>query len=223
MKILIVEDDKNLANSLKVYLEKKGYTADFVLDGETGERRLELYHDDYDLAIVDWMLPKKTGDEVVKSVREKGMTVPILMLTAKDSVMDKITGLNVGADDYLAKPFSNEELLARVRALFRRPRVALPIKLSAGELMLDTTNRKVFLGGKEIELTLKEFALLEYFLRNPNRVLNREQIFNHLWDFSSNAMSNVIDVHIYFLRKKIGMGYEKLIETVPGVGYRLKV
>lgn len=223
MKLLIVEDEEKLAKSLKKGLEKEGYAVDYVLDGETGQRRIELGRKDYDLIILDLMLPKKHGFEVAKAVREQNILTPILILTARDTTEDKIAALDGGADDYLIKPFSFEELLARIRALLRRPEQLLPLELKVKDLHLNTVTRKVLRSEKEIPLTLKEFGLLEYMMRHPNQVMSREQILDHLWDFAFDSFSNVVDVHVKNLRKKIDNGHhEKLLETIRGVGYRIK-
>ena len=210
MKILIIEDNKKLAKSLKKGLEQEGFAADYLLTGLAGERRLEVNRKDYDLAILDLTLPDKDGVEVCKNLREKNVVLPIIMLTARDTVKDKILGLDSGADDYMVKPFSFEELISRIKALLRRPKQSLP----------NATTRRVFRNQKEIPLTLKEFGMLEYFMRQPNRVLTREQILDHLWDFDFSSFSNVVDVHIKNLRKKLGRD-EKTLETIRGVGYRL--
>lgn len=222
MRILIIEDDKALAESLKIFLEKKGFAADTVFNGEDGEQRAELYGPDYDLIILDRMLPQKSGDEVLRALKEKGISVPVLMLTGKGSVQDRVDGLSMGADDYLIKPFDVSELLARVQAVLRRPKKVLPGILRVEDIELDPAKRRVQKGGREIKLTLKEFALLEYLMRNPDRALNREDMFNHVWDFASNALSNVIDVHMHNLRKKLGRDGVRIFETIPGIGYRLK-
>jgi len=156
-------------------------------------------------------------------VRERKITTPVIMLTARDTTDDKILGLNSGADDYLVKPFSSDELVARVKTLMRRPRQSLPSMLKVDRLVLDPVTRKVFCGDKELELTLKEFVVLEYFMRNPNQVISRDQLLDNNWDFAFDSFSNVVDVHIKNLRKKLGNnnGRKKLIETVRGVGYRL--
>jgi len=223
MRILIVEDQENLAKTLKRSLEKEGYAVDYVLDGELGKRRIELRHKDYDLVVLDLMLPKKDGFEICREIRKQNIKLPVLILTAKTDLQDKISALDTGADDYLVKPFSLEELLARIRALLRRPDQALPVELRVGDIILSTTTKKVFCKGKEIPLTLKEFCLLEYLMRHANQVVNREQIFSHLWDFAFDSFSNVVDVHVKNLRKKIGeVNNEKILETVRGVGYRIK-
>lgn len=223
MKILIVEDDEKLAKALKEGLEKEGFAADFVLDGEAGQRRIELYHSDYDLVVLDLMLPKKEGLEVLKNIRGQDIGIPVLVLTAKDTIKDIVSGLNRGADDYLVKPFSPHEFFARIRALLRRPKQSLPVEITVGDLSLNTATKKVFRDGKEIPLTLKEFSLLEYLMRHSNQVIPREQILFNLWGFDFESFSNIVDVHIKNLRKKIDYGsQEKLLETVHGMGYRIK-
>lgn len=221
MRILIVEDQENLAKTLKKGLEAEGYAADFVLDGETAERRIQTGHQDYDLIILDLMLPKKGGLEICDEMKKKGISTPVLMLTAKDGQDDIVTGLNVGADDYLVKPFSFDVLLARIRSILRRPRTALPVEFKVRDVSLNPSTRKVFRGGKKIELTLKEFALLEYLMRNPGRVLEREQMLTNVWDFDFDSFSNVVDVHITNLRKKLNDRKGELIETIRGVGYKI--
>ncbi len=223
MRVLIVEDEEKLAKSLQKGLEKNGYAADYLMDGETGERRIEMSHSDYDAVVLDLMLPKKNGFEVCREARARNITTPILILTARDAIDDKVLALDSGADDYLVKPFSFDELLARLRALLRRPKDGIPTQLTIRDLILNPARREVQRGEKHIELTLKEFELLHYLMRNPGRVLSREDIFAHLWDFADNAMSNVIDVHMKNLRRKIDDLYdEKLLETVRGVGYRIR-
>jgi len=222
MKILIVEDNEIFAESLKQFLEREGFAVDYVLDGAKGLLRIQLSHAEYDLVILDWMLPQKDGPQILAEIRASKINIPVLMLTARNAVDDKVEGFGKGADDYLAKePFYPAELLARVKALLRRPREALPAKLQAGPLALDPVSRKVTRDGKEIKLTLREFALLEYLMRNPDRAINREQIWDHVWDFAANAMSNAVDVHIHNLRKKLGQEGGKLLETIPGIGYKL--
>ena len=223
MRILIVEDEEKLAQSLKKGLEKEGYAVDYVVEGEAGQRRIEMNNKEYDLVILDLMLPKKDGFEILKNVRNEGITIPILVLTARDATDDKVTALNDGADDYIVKPFSFEELLARVKALLRRPEPMIPNEIKIKDLILNIASRKAFRRGKEINLTLKEFGLLEYLMRHPNQVLTREQILDHLWDFAFDSFSNVVDVHVKNLRKKIDSEHnEKLLETIRGVGYKIK-
>jgi DNA-binding response OmpR family regulator len=223
MRILIVEDQEKLAKSIQKGLEQEGYAADYVLDGEAGERRIEIGHKDYDLIIMDLMLPKKDGFEVCNSVRAHGIMTPIIVLTARGAIDDKITALNGGADDYLVKPFLFKELLARINAILRRPESYVPTELRVKNLVLNTATREVLKDGKNIQLTLKEFSVLEYLMRNMNRVVNREELVDHVWDFNYDGFSNVVDVHIKNLRNKIDNdGEEKLLETVRGVGYRIK-
>lgn len=222
MRILVVEDEEKLAKSLVRGLARSGYAADYVLDGESAERRLELYGKDYDLVTLDLMLPGKSGFEVCESIRKQGLRMPVLVLAARDAPEDKVRALDCGSDDYLVKPFSFEELLARVRALLRRPQATLSGELKAKNITLKPAEREVYRDGQRIELTLKEFELLHYLMRNAGKVLNREDIYVHLWDFAANSMSNIIDVHIKNLRKKLGDDrHEKIVETVRGVGYRL--
>ncbi len=222
MRILVVEDNQKLADSLIRGLTQEGYAADYLLNGEEGEKRLLMNHTDYDIVVLDINLPGKSGLEVCRSLRDKGMTVPIIMLTARDTTTDKITGLDTGADDYLVKPFSFEELLSRVRALSRRPRSALPPMLEAGNLLLNPATQEVFQDGKKLDVTLTEFRMLEFFMNKSNEVINRQQIIDHLWDFQFNPLSRVMDVHINNLRNKLKNDHGTTIETVRGIGYRLR-
>jgi DNA-binding response OmpR family regulator len=223
MRILIVEDEEKLATALKKGLEKEGFAVDYLMDGIAAARRILLSHKDYDAIILDLMLPGKDGFEICKEVREQDITTPILILTARDAVEDKVAVLNSGADDYLVKPFLFEELMARIRALLRRPEQALPNELAVRDLRLDANTRRVTRRGKEITLTLKEFNLLEYLMRHAGQVISREKILDHIWDFGFDSFSNVVDVHTKNLRKKIDEPYnEKLLETIRGVGYRIK-
>lgn len=223
MRILIIEDDDKIGRLLKVGLESGGYAADWVSGGEAGQRRIDLHYKDYDMIILDLMLPQKSGIEICKSARAAGIDTPILMLTAKTFTEDKIIGLDAGADDYITKPFELKELFARIRALLRRPKPSLPAELKVGGIILNPSKRKVFIDGEEIKVTLKEFSLLEYFMRHPGEVLKREDIQSNVWDFYFDSFSNVVDVHINSLRKKINKNRgEDIIETVRGVGYRIK-
>jgi len=221
MRILIVEDQENLAKLVKKGLESEGFAVDYVLDGDSGARRISMNHKDYDLVILDWMLPGKNGDDVCRETRKQKISIPILMLTARDSAKDIASGLDAGADDYLAKPFSFEVLLARIRAILRRPESALPLEFEVGGITLNPATKKVEKNGKEAKLTLKEFGLLEYLMRNKNTVVSREQILSNVWDFAFDSFANVVDVHITNLRKKIGDKNGKIIETVRGVGYKM--
>jgi DNA-binding response OmpR family regulator len=221
MRILIIEDQENLAKLVKSGLEAEGFSVDCLFDGETGFRRISLNHQDYDLVILDWMLPKMNGDEICREARKNQIDVPILMLTARDGAKDVIAGLECGADDYLTKPFSFDILVARIRAILRRPKSALPLELTAGDVILNPASKKVFLNKKEIGLTLKEFVLLEYLMRSRGIVVTRDQILSNVWDFAFDSFANVVDVHITNLRKKMGDKEGKIIETVRGVGYRM--
>jgi heavy metal response regulator len=221
MKILVVEDEKKVASFIKRGLEEEKYEVDTALDGEEG---LKMALDkQYDLIVLDWMLPKKDGLAVIKELRDKKTLTPVLMLTAKDSLEDIIAGLDSGSDDYLTKPFAFAELLARVRALLRRSEMDKGAELRFADLRLDPVTHKVWRKDKEIDLTAKEYGLLEYFMRNPNQVLTRTMIADHVWDYTFDTFTNIIDVYVNYLRKKIDRDADKkLIHTVRGVGYIFK-
>ncbi len=224
MRILIVEDEQKLADAVSRGLTLKGYAVDIVSDGKKALSRLSLHRNDYDLVILDLMLPTMNGLEICKSARESGITTPILILTAENQTEKKVELLLSGADDYLVKPFSFDELSARIQALLRRPKEAVPTALEAGDIVLNPIDRKVTYVGKEIPLTLKEFGMLEYFMRRPNQVVNREDLLTHLWDFNYASFSNVVDVHIKNLRRKLSEeDGTNILETVRGIGYRLRV
>ncbi len=216
----MIEDQQNLAQLIKEGLEGEGFAVDALHDGAEGESRILMNHQDYDLIVLDIMLPNKDGISICQSVRAKKITTPVLILTSKDGTDNVIAGLNAGADDYLVKPFHFDELLARIRAILRRPPDSLPPELSINGLTLNPATGKVTKNGQELHLTLKEFRLLEYLMRHPNQVMNREQIIASLWDFSFDSFSNVVDVHVTNLRKKIGDRKGAIIETVHGIGYR---
>ena len=220
MRILIVEDERKVARFIKNGLEQEGYAVDSAADGLEGQHYAET--NEYDIIILDIMLPKKSGLDVLKELKEGKVKAPILLLTARDSVEDRVKGLNLGADDYLTKPFAFEELLARLRALMRRgAHAAAELKFS--DLSLDPSTRKAKRGDTEVSLTLKEYALLEYLLRNPDRVLSRTVISEHVWDQSFDSETNVVDVYINHLRNKLDNDpTRRLIHTVRGVGYVLK-
>jgi heavy metal response regulator len=222
MRILLVEDDRKVASFIRKGLAEEGYAVDVAPDGEMGlAMGLDRLHD---VIVLDVMLPQKPGFQVLRELRQAKVATPVLLLTARDAVEDKVQGLDAGADDYLTKPFAFAELLARVRALLRRGKAAQAPVLQAADLVLDPATRTVKRGAEAIPLTNREFALLEYFLRNPGRVLTRTMIAEHVWDYSFDAGTNVIDVYVNYLRKKIDAGREpKLIHTVRGVGYVLKV
>jgi DNA-binding response OmpR family regulator len=222
MKILLVEDEEKLAAALGKGLEHEGYAVDIIPDGKKALTRISLHRNDYDLIILDLMLPSMDGHEICKQVRAWNITIPILVLTARAETDTKVELLLSGADDYLVKPFSFAELTARVRALLRRPTESLPETLRIGDLELNSSQRRVLRNGEEIPLTLKEFGLLEYFMRHPNQVVNREDLLSHLWDFNYAGFSNVVDVHVKNLRRKLGEGNPgAVLETVRGIGYRM--
>jgi two-component system copper resistance phosphate regulon response regulator CusR len=223
MRILIIEDNKKLADSISRGLKQEGYAADYLLDGLEGEKRMLVSHPDYDLLILDLMLPGKGGLEICSNLRANGIMTPIIMLTAKDTTSDKIAGLDRGADDYLVKPFSFEELLSRVRALGRRVRTVLPPNLKVGELSLNPSKQEVLIGKNKLNLTLKEFRILEFFMTHPDQVITRQKVIDHLWDFNFNPFSRVMDVHINNLRNKLEKQKNgPKLETIRGVGYRLR-
>lgn len=221
MRILIVEDEKKVAGFIKKGLEEETYAVDVASDGEEGQSLAELNH--YDLIILDLMLPKINGLNVLSHLRSKNINTPIILLTAKDSVEDKVKGLNQGADDYLTKPFAFSELLARIRSLLRRGQSETKTVLQVGDLTLDLVSHKVKRGEEEIELTGKEYSLLEYFMRNAGKVLTRTMIAEHVWDYNFDTFTNVIDVYVNHLRKKIDKQYDqKLLHTLRGVGYVMR-
>lgn len=221
MRILLVEDEEKLAENIRYGLSKRGFAVDCIGDGKTALTRLSLYRNEYDLVILDLMLPEKNGDEVCKEARNLGVKTPILILTARAETDDKVELLNSGADDYMVKPFSFKELLARIQALLRRPTQAKPAILTFKDLTLDPATHIAYRGKRELQLTLREFSLLELFMRNPNQVLNREDILDHLWEFDFASFSNVVDVHVKNLRKKLGKDGGRILQTVRGIGYKL--
>jgi len=220
MKILVVEDEERVAQFIQKGLKEEGHAVDVSYDGEDGGFLAEV--NDYDLILLDVMLPKKNGISVCREIRARGVVTPVLMLTARDSVEDRVRGLDAGADDYLVKPFAFEELLARVRALLRRRADSKTPTLQLADLELDPITRLVTRAGKPIRLTTKEYSLLEYLLRNANKVLSRTLIGEHVWDMNFDPESNVIDVYISHLRNKIDKGYDvDLLHTMRGQGYLL--
>ena len=221
MRILLVEDEVDLGNVLKGGLQEQGYAIDLATQGEDALAFAST--EPYDLLILDVMLPDVDGFTVCRQLRRSGSNAPVLMLTALDSVEDRVQGLDCGADDYLAKPFDPRELLARIRALLRRGQVQRDPVLCIADIELDTATREVRRGRQPIELTKREYAILELLLRNPNRVLSRDEIAQHIWAFDFSAMSNVIDVYIGNLRRKLGDTTEpRLLRTVRGSGYLLR-
>jgi heavy metal response regulator len=221
MRLLVVEDEKKVARFVKKGLEEEGYAVDVAGDGKMG---LELALDGvHDLIILDIQLPKMDGLGVLNALRREKVSIPVLLLTVRATIEDKVLGLDAGADDYLTKPFAFQELLARVRALLRRRTESKQPVLQIADLTLDPARRTVFRGDQKIELTTREFALLDYFMRNPERVLTRTMISEHVWDYDFDSETNVIDVYVNYLRKKIDSGRDrKLIHTVRGVGYMMK-
>ncbi len=223
MKILLVEDEKKLADALKRGLELQGYTVDIVGDGAKALMRISLHRNDYDVVILDLMLPSLDGHEVCKQMRAKDITTPVLVLTARSETDTKVELLVSGADDSLVKPFSFAELNARIQALLRRPSEKLPQVLRVDDIELDPNTRHASRAGRDIPLTLKEYGLLEYFMRHPGMVVNREDLLTHLWDFNYVGFSNVVDVHVKNLRKKLNEeDGDGVLETVRGIGYRLR-
>lgn len=224
MRILVVEDDIKIAAAVKKGLELKGFAVDAVHDGETG---LSYASDaDYDLVVLDRMLPGMDGVELCRRVREQGVSTPILMLTARGTIGDKVEGLNSGADDYLVKPFSFDELNARVKALLRRPKAHTGTIIKAGDLSLDTTTYEVKRADAPIKLSHKEFALLEYFMHHQGQVITKDMIINHVWDEDALVLPNTVEVYMGYLRNKIDRPFpdaKPLLQTMRGFGYKLAV
>lgn len=221
MKILVIEDEKKVANFIKRGLEEDGYNVTTVHDGAEGLK--QALAGDFSLVVLDWSLPKKDGLAVVKELRGAGKHLPVLMLAARGATEDIVSGLDAGADDYLTKPFAFAELIARVRALVRRSELDRGAEIVFADLRLDPVSHKVWRGGNEIDLTAKEYGLMEYLVRNPNTVLSRAMIAEHVWDYAFDSFTNIIDVYVNYLRKKIDKDYSvKLIHTVRGQGYILR-
>ena len=221
MRVLLIEDDVTIARLLKEGLEDESYAVDVANDGSEGYRTAVA--DDYDVIILDIMLPEMNGYEVCRALRNDGNKTPILMLTARDAERDIVEGLDTGADDYLAKPFSFDVLLARIRALLRRPNEKLEKVLQVGDLKLDPSSKKVTRASQEINLTAKEYGVLEYLMRNKGKILSKEQIISHVWDFDADVLPNNVELFIMFLRRKIDKPFKsKLIHTVSGFGYKLE-
>src|SRR5215472_9653607 len=220
MRVLLVEDDRKAAKLLAKGLHEEGFVVDVAPTGEAGEE--QAFVNEYDVIVLDWLLPGKDGLAVCQSLRARDMTTPILMLTARHSLADRVSGLTTGADDYLTKPFAFAELLARIRALLRRARVAQPAVLRLADLTLDPASRRVTRGGLNIALTSKEFAILEALMRSAGDVVSRVRLVESVWDQASDVDDNLVDVHVSHLRKKIDRsGSPALIHTVRGFGYRL--
>lgn len=222
MRILIVEDEHKIAHALKKALQQENYAVDISYDGDDGYAMATT--EPYDLAIVDWMIPGEyDGIGIVKAMRKTKIHTPVLLLSAKGTVEDRTTGLDSGADDYLVKPFALEELLARVRALLRRPAEAQPTILTAGDLSLNTVSCEVKRGDQTIDLTGKEFALLEFLLRNQGKPSNKDMIISHVWDYNADILPNTVEVYMKYLRQKIDDPFQtKLLHTIRGFGYKIE-
>jgi DNA-binding response OmpR family regulator len=222
MRLLVVEDERKVASFIRQGLQEEGYAVELAADGEEA-LALILDGPPYDLIVLDVMLPKRDGFGVVRAMRGRGLQTPVLLLTARDSVTDRVAGLDLGADDYLTKPFAFDELLARVRALLRRGHGQRVPLLKVGSLTLDPATRRVTRGNRRIELTAREYALLECFMRNVGRVLSRPQLAERVWGLDFDSGSNVVDVYVGYLRRKIdGPGEPRLLHTLRGTGYVLK-
>ena len=219
MRLLVVEDEPKLNKGLVKGLQNKGYAVDFAFDGLAGETLARKQS--YDLIVLDIMMPRRDGITVCNNLRASGIETPILFLTAKDEIADKVSGLNMGADDYMVKPFAFEELLARIKSILRRPKQVLLDTLTLDKLELDTKSQRLTISNKEIPLTLREYSLLEYLLRNVGSVITREDLLDHVWDIFYDSQSNVVDVHVKNIRKKLPATYAKRIETIRGKGYRI--
>ncbi|TXG77670.1 response regulator transcription factor [Patescibacteria group bacterium] len=221
MRLLVIEDEHRIARAIKDGLEQERFAVDVEFDGESGYGAASA--EDYDLIILDVMMPGMNGYEVCQKLRADGNHTPIIMLTAKDQTADIVKGLNTGADDYLAKPFSFEVLLARVRALLRRPHQTLGEELAVGDLTLNPTTKQVTRAGKPIMLSSKEYALLEYLMRNQGRILSKNNIISHVWDFDADILPNTVEVFINYLRSKVDKPFKKpLVHTVRGFGYKIE-
>lgn len=222
MRVLVIEDDHKIANAIKKGLKQEAFAVDVSYDGKDGLGSAQTFS--YDLIILDRMLPEVDGINICKILRKKHNHTPIIFLTAKDKINDRVEGLNAGADDYLVKPFAFEELLARARALLRRPQKAIENTLTLADLSLNTLTFEVQRGGKKINLSNKEFALLEYLMRNPGRILTKDNIISHVWDYDADILLNTVEVYIGYLRNKIYKpfkGKPELIKTIRGFGYKI--
>lgn len=221
MRLLIVEDEETVAKNLKKLLELKGIAVDWLSDALVARTRILMYRNEYDIILLDLGLPGMSGMALTTSLRDEGVTTPIIIVTGESDTASKITLLNSGADDYVVKPFSSEELIARINSVLRRPATSQPVVYTVGEFTMESATHSLRAGKTEIPLTLKEYSLLECFLRRPNEVLTREDLCNKVWDFNSLTLSNVLDVHMKNLRKKLsGASNSGRFETVRGVGYR---
>ena len=221
MRVLVIEDDPGVASFIQRGLREAAFAVDLATDGEEGLHLATT--EPYDVVVLDLMLPKRDGFSVLRAVRKRGLTIPIICLTARDAIDDRVRGLDLGADDYLVKPFSFAEFLARIRALLRRGSTLADNPIVVADLTVDVVARTVYRGGKRVELSAREFALLEYLARHSGRALSRTMILEKVWDMNYDPLTNVVDVHINRLRKKIDNNFDKpLIQTVRGVGYVLR-
>lgn len=220
MRVLVVEDQERIASFVEKGLKEQGFVVDLVLDGDEGYALAKT--EPYDAIVLDIMLPGRDGLSILKNLRKQGSTVPVLLLTARGELDERLEGLNLGADDYMTKPFYIEELIARLHTIVRRAAGETTHLLKVGDLTMDLVSRVVMRDGEEVNLTMREFSLLEFLMRSPGRVVSRMQICEHVWNYSFDPDTNLVDVYIQRLRKKADHGYsEKLIETVRGVGYRI--
>lgn len=224
MRLLLIEDEKIIAENLKKVLESKGFATDLLEDGEKARTRVLLYRTDYDVILLDLTLPGMDGITLMKDLRAEGVNTPIIILTGRADTDTKVELLNAGANDYMVKPFSSAELLARIASVLRRPAAAQQAALTVGDITIEPAKHKVSVGSKEIPLTLKEYALLECFLRRPGEVFTREELSSQVWDFNALTLSNVLDVHMKNLRKKLSITSNSThFETIRGVGYRFVI
>jgi len=222
MRILIIEDDHKIANAVKKGLEQEAYAVDTSYDGKDGLG--SALTNPYDLIILDRMLPEVDGIKICQALRKKQIHIPVIMLTAKDKIGDRVEGLNAGADDYLIKPFAFEELLARIRALLRRPKSVIENEIQIDDLRLNNITFEVFRDNKKIDLSSKEFSLLEYMMRSAGRILTKNNIIGHVWDYDADILPNTVEVYIGYLRNKIDKPFadkKPLIQTVRGFGYKI--
>ncbi len=223
MRLIIIEDEVVFAQNLKQLLELKGFAVDWLESADKALNRILLYQKEYDMILLDLSMPGMDGMELTRRLRTEGVKTPIIILTGNADTANKITLLNTGADDYIVKPFSVDELIARITSILRRPDTPRAITLSAGDLAVDTSRRRVTVRDKEVALTLKEYALLECFIQRPEQVISREELSSKVWDFAALTLSNVLDVHMRNLRKKLNDTSGNRFETIRGVGYRLVV
>jgi DNA-binding response OmpR family regulator len=221
MRVLVIEDDRKAAKLLAKGLQEEGFVVDVSATGEEGEAQASV--NEYDVIVLDWLLPGKDGIAVCRELRGHGVSTPILMLTARDGLADRVNGLTVGADDYLTKPFAFAELLARIRALLRRSRLAQPTVIRVADLTIDPATRRVTRGGVPVALTAREYAILEVLARSGGEIVSRTRLVERVWDEASDVLDNLVDAHVSHLRKKIDRGGVPLIHTVRGFGYRLGV